>query len=94
MMFILDADEMAQVEKDRAVLRKLGGRDAEEALKNVCKMVADTMIPTSRTAFVGSSGRDRPYGCIHGDLPPHERYGYCDRCPVRGICPMPKDFSK
>lgn len=24
----------------------------------------------------------------------NESYGYCDHCPVQGICPLPKDYSK
>lgn len=93
MRYLLDEEEMAAIRAERENMRKLpGGSDHLEALKNVCQMVATTMIPTDRTAFIGRTGRDKPYGCIHVNR--HESYGYCDRCPVQGICPQPQEFSK
>jgi hypothetical protein len=106
MQYLLSEEEMAAIRADREAMRKLPGATSRgevglhlEALTNVCKMVATTMIPTSATAFQGGrlaggsmSERTEPYGCIHVDRA--ASYGYCDRCPVQGICPLPKDYSK
>lgn len=94
MQYLLTEEEMAAIAADRERLRRLpGGADHLVALENVCKMVATTMIPTAASAFQSAgSVRDTPYGCIHVNR--QASYGYCDRCPVRGICPMPKDYSK
>ena len=99
MQYLLTQEEMAAIAADREKLRRLpGGADHLVALENVCKMVATTMIPTKASAFQrpladGSPPEwTGPYGCIHVDRA--RSYGYCDRCPVQGICPMPKDYSK
>ena len=93
MKYILDADEMAAIREDREKLCKMpGGENHLLALKNVCQMVATTMIPTDNTAFIGSWDGKSPYGCIHVNR--KDSYGYCDRCPVQGICPQPKEYSK
>lgn len=91
MQYILSEEEMAAIRNEREALRKIPCHsELVIALENVCKMVASTMIPTEHTSRIGK--RDKPYGCIH--VNPRESYGYCDKCPVQGICPLPKDYSK
>ena len=96
MQYLLSEEEMAAIRSEREALRQIpvGGRDLIEGLGNVCKMVADTMIVTGATAHQSTHSlkRNSPYGCIHGDR--SDKYGYCDRCPVQGICPLPKSWSK
>lgn len=95
MQYILTEEEMQAIRDERAKLARIPCRgDLVEALSNVCKMVATTMIPTEHSAFQRgpSPMGDRPYGCIH--VNPNQGYGYCDRCPVQGICPLPKEYSK
>lgn len=101
MQYLLTEEEMQAIRDERASLERIpcGRRDLHLALENVCKMVATTMIPTARTAFQTealASGNPpapkQPYGCIHVDR--MNSYEYCDRCPVQGICPMPKEYSK
>ena len=86
MQYILSEEEMEQVRKDRAALHKIASTDV---LTSVCMNIADTMVGTENTTRWPKGGKE-PYGCIHSE----KSYGYCDRCPVVSICPMPKRFSK
>lgn len=86
MQYILSEEEMAAVRADSEALRKA---PHPEALVNVCQHIATTMVGTSATAH-WPKGRATPHGCIHVD----KSARYCDRCPVRGICPQKKEFSK
>ncbi len=99
MQYLLTEEEMTAIRAERDALRRIPcNGDLIEGLKNVCQMVATTMIATGRTPFQhpyadGSATENRkPYGCIHVNRA--ESYGYCDRCPVQGICPQPKEYSK
>lgn len=92
MQFLLTETEMEAIDDERRIVaEKLPGRSLAnhlEALKNVCQGVATTMLKAEPGA--------RPHGCIHV---PDERgrqwqTQYCDNCPVAGICPQPKDYSK
>lgn len=88
MQYLLDEREMAAVRADREGEAKLPGRSIGACLQllgDECKRIATTVIPDIE-------GRSTPYGCIHVDR--RSSYGYCDRCPVQKICPLPKDFSK
>lgn len=87
MQYLLTEEEMEAIRQRRRIAEKMPDI---EALGNVCKHVADTMITTQDVNGYGA-GATTPYGCIHSTGP---KYGYCDRCPVRGICPLPKEFSK
>ena len=91
MQYLLSAEEMAEIRAERAAIEQLpgGGKDLKERLEAVCKHVATTMVPTVpfNDYTVG-----KPYGCIHVDR--RESFGYCDKCPVQDICPMPKSWSK
>ena len=100
MQYLLSEEEMQAIRDERVKLARIPCRgDLVEALSNVCKMVASTMIPTDRTALANrpygdgsKSEHTKPLGCIHDT--PRKAYGYCDRCPVQGICPLPKEYSK
>lgn len=89
MQYLLDETEMAAVRAEREAAWKLPGRNIGACLQllgDECKRLATTVIPTD------IPGRVTPYGCIHVDR--RNSYGYCDKCPLRKICPLPKDFSK
>ena len=89
MQYLLSEDEMATIRQRTIDAAKL---PSLEALTNVVKHVATKMI-----AFPQSGeGAASPHGCIHVEDPrgPQYRVRYCDRCPVAGICPLPKGWSK
>lgn len=90
MQYLLSEEEMEEIRQQQKELRSIpvGGRHLLEGLTNVCRMVATTMIPTQYTARSGA--RDKPHGCIHVD----KSARYCDKCPVSGICPQTKQWSK
>lgn len=104
MQYLLSEDEMAAIRREREALRKIPCHaELVEGLANVCKMVATTMIPTKASAFQrpfadGSYPTyTNPHGCIHakGEEDGWEkRARYCSGCPVQGICPLPKEWSK
>lgn len=90
MQYLLTEEEMAAIRREREVARIMPNL---EALTNVCQHVACNMIDTDPPN--GGKVRDRPYGCIHvRNGQGHRTAMYCDRCPVRGICPQPKDWSQ
>lgn len=80
MQYLLSEEEMEAVRRERLEHARMPNL---EELTNVVKHIATTAIPEGRTT---------PYGCIRVDR--RNSYGYCDKCPVLGICPLPKDFSK
>lgn len=99
MQYLLTEDEMGAIRAERDALKSIPCRaDLIEGLGNVCKMVATTMIPTKASAYQRESDTPptTPHGCIHVPHPrgPHWQISYCDLCPVRGICPLPKEYSK
>ncbi len=56
-------------------------------LGELCKKIADTMpIDTG-----SRSTENTPWGCIHS-VQYYE--WYCDKCPVREICPLQQHYSK
>lgn len=89
MQYLLNEEEMADIRRDREALRLLPGRQGLVAhldgLKAACQQVATTMTP---------QWSDRPHGCIHVSDEDGRRAWYCDKCPVREICPQPKEWSK
>jgi hypothetical protein len=96
MMYILTDDEM---QAKWANEKRIAGLPTHEELKNVCRIIATTMIPTKHTPGHNNANEytlTHPHGCVDvrapdtGKLTAH----YCDNCPVRGICPMPKELSK
>jgi hypothetical protein len=92
MMYILSEDEMEAVRRERAAAEKM---PAYEALENVCKYVATTLVNPQSKSRATNATTD-PYGCIHVSDPRGRQWQqqYCDHCPVAGICPLPKDWSK
>lgn len=66
MQYLLSEEEMAAIRDERERLSGIPCRgNLVEALANVCKMVATTMVPTAGTAFQTdySLKRTKPYGC-------------------------------
>lgn len=88
MQYLLTDDEMATIRRERADALKMPNL---EALTNVVKHVACQMAEVGSDLPNGRKPTNRPHGCIHVD---REACWYCDRCPVAGICPLPKDWSK
>lgn len=88
MQYLLTEEEMERVRQERQDRHRMPTR---EALGAFCKHAATTMVATPLSAW-HIRGQSEPYGCIHVDR--DKSYGYCDLCPVRSICPLPKDFSK
>ena len=63
-------------------------RAKKDELQKLCTLIADTM-PVSVEWLNG--GEPAPWNCILSE----ETEWYCDRCPVRSICPSDdKEFSK
>ena len=95
--YLLDQEEMDAVNRDRLKLAKLpGGADHMEGLANVCKYVATQMTENGTRLANGRKPAQHPHGCIHEPDPrgPQWRTPYCDNCPVSGLCPLPKEWSK
>lgn len=97
MQYLLSEEEMAVIRDERmAISSKLRGdvRSHVEALTNLCKHVATTMIQTQ--AVNGGGVSDRPHGCPHVPDPRGSGWQthYCDNCQVAGLCPLPKEYSK
>lgn len=96
MQYLLTHEEMEAVRGDREILRNLpGGVNHMEGLKNVCQHVATQMAEVGGNLPNGRKPSDRPHGCVYvrdgsGNLTAH----YCDNCPVSGLCPLPKEWSK
>lgn len=89
MQYLLSEEEMAVIRKDRESLREsLRKMPTREDLVNVVQHVACNMIMGDRPA-------SPPHGCIHVRNPiANMQTLYCDHCPVSGICPQGKDWSK
>lgn len=99
MQYLLTEEEMQAIRDERsAVLMNLPGRNIADhivGLTNVCRHVATKMTETGENLPNGRKPSEHPHGCIHVN----RGYGlgqavYCDRCPVAGICPQPKEWSK
>lgn len=95
MQYLLTAEEYETLVTDKRdlalALNYKAPKDHLAALGEACKRIACTMIlETGNPRSVG--GNPIPYGCIHVNR--RDSYGYCDKCPVRDICPLSKDFSK
>lgn len=93
MMYLLDAAEMAEVHAEREAARKMPNL---EGLTNVVQYVVTQMSENGNRLANGRRPSLEPHGCIHvkdaRGTPYQTRY--CDYCPVAGICPQPKDYSK
>lgn len=89
MQYLLTEDEMAKVIADREALRKLPDPDELEELS---KHVACNMIDIRPVNALPPA--EAPHGCIHIPQDDGRKPWYCDRCPARGICRLPKDWSK
>jgi hypothetical protein len=84
MMYILTQEEFEafQLKKRNADL------EATKVLQDLCTRVADSEILTE------GSMRGKPWGCILTHKNKHW-CGYCDKCPVRDVCPYDwKEWSK
>jgi len=96
MQYILSEEEMREIREERLAVQRMGGAlMLKEGLKNVCQHVACKMTETGGNLPNGRKPSDQPHGCIHVN----RGYGigqamYCDDCPVAGICPQEKDYSK
>lgn len=91
MQYLLTEDEMGAIGAEREAARRMPNM---EALVNVCQFIATRATGQIRP----NSGHtlDAPHGCIHvadGRGKQHQ-IRYCDFCPVAGICPQPKEWSK
>lgn len=92
MQYILDQSEMDEIRDNQKRLLQLGGLENHMiALTNVCRYVVTQMAEVGGNLANGRKPSDRPHGCIHDSL---NRARYCDRCPVAGICPQSKEWSK
>ncbi|WP_257556499.1 hypothetical protein [Sphingobium sp. CFD-2] len=92
MQYLLTEEEWGEIVE----LRMRAARfPTTEGLINVCRHVATQMAEVGRNLPNGRKPSDMPHLCIHGDI-----YGegpkalYCNGCPVAGICPQPKEYSK
>ena len=90
MQYLLSEEEMEVIRKERLANARM---PSLEALVNVCQHVACTMIDTKPAN--GRMPKEHAHGCIHVDnIDPRWQTHYCDFCPVSGICPQPKSWSK
>lgn len=91
MQYLLNEEEMEAV---RVLRRDTAKMPAMEALVNVCRWMATSAIGPIRpnSSFVLTT----PHGCIHvqDSRGPERQTRCCDHCPVAGICPQPKNWSK
>lgn len=92
MQYLLSEEEMTAHRERNMLFAKLPQRtiaDHIAGLVNVCQHVACTMIAADRDGVT-------PHGCIHvpDDRGPQWQTHYCDHCPVSGICPQTKEWSK
>lgn len=68
----------------------------QEILGDLCKRVAcneplDLKAQPWDNADWIAGLNGKPWGCIY--VKEHDS-GYCDKCPVQNVCPLPKDYSK
>lgn len=91
MHYLLDETEMAafrQITQDQQKMPTL------QALTMACQHIATQAVGQIRPGsdYVLTT----PHGCIHVEDPRGRKWRtrYCDFCPVRGICPQPKAYSK
>lgn len=91
MQFILTEEEL----KARDLSRLPGGGDIDgflARLDNVCQHVVAKMVESGTNLPNGRMSSAYTHGCIHDEG--KRRPTYCDRCPVGGICPRTKEWSK
>lgn len=91
MQYLLTEDEMQTIRDHRAAVKRLPNASIADhllALTNVSQRIATEFVPEGDT---GSA-----HGCIHVKHPdgPGYQVQYCNHCPVAGICPQPKEWSK
>jgi hypothetical protein len=89
--YLLSEDEMAAIRADRQAEKLLPGHSIAghlQALTHVVQHIATGFVPEGDTGTA--------HGCIHVKHPdgPGYQVPYCDHCPVAGICPQPKAWSK
>jgi hypothetical protein len=97
MQYLVDEAEMAAIRADRLKLAQLpGGVEHLRALTEVCQLVATKMVEVPAADQDGIAPSLRAHGCPHVRDHRGERYQtrYCDRCPVAGVCPQTKYWSK
>ena len=89
MQYLLSEEEMATVLREREDRSKM---PTMQALVNVCQWIACNATGPIRpnSSYVMA----KPHGCIHVKAPDGFQISYCDFCPVQGICPQPKRWSK
>jgi len=85
MQYILSEEEYNSLLERAERGRKM---PPDKDLQRLCTTIADTM-----PVKWGWSKPDepRPWGCY---MSQPNRDWYCDKCPVAGICPAPKHWSK
>ena len=84
MQFLLTAEELNTL---NSKARQLDEMPTMEDLEETCKKIATTFI-----TVILQNEKTLTHGCPHvdtGKYPP-----YCDDCPVKDICPLPKNWSK
>lgn len=83
MQYILTEEEYRQLKQDLIDEKNY----SRNVINKLCQMVADH-LPLE--TYPGTKENPKPWGCVM------TRKGtwYCDGCPVREMCQMPKMFSK
>jgi hypothetical protein len=65
---------------------KIRKKEDQDTINRLCQMVADNKLVT-----VHWSKEIAPWGCIHTR---GKDNWYCDECPVKKMCGLPKNWSK
>lgn len=89
MQYLFSEEEMEVIRLERHDRSKMPSMDA---LANVCRWIATTA--TGQIRPNSSYVLNEPHGCIHVRKASGFNISNCDYCPVQGICPQPKNWSK